>query len=250
MAVEAEPVVVTEGLAPEEMVTRSLAAAGLAVANLPAEHLGHQSNPETTVDAHPLAGVRQLDVLVRAAMDLLDESGLDAVTLRSVAARVGVRNNTVCWHVKTKARLRDLMADAVLAEVDTASLPEQWRDRVLTLAARYRQALLKHRDGGRLVTATPTPEPAALKVTETLVTALLDGGLPEPAAAWTCWTILHFTLGLVQEEQGTPAAIEPAVSAGHYPALTKVLPFITGTEFESRFRYGLELLLDSAARQP
>ena len=207
-----------------------------------------QSDAET--DAGPWAGARQLDVLVRAAMDLLDESGLDSVTLRSVAARVGVRNNTVCWHVKTKARLRDLMADAVLTEVDTADLPPQWRDRVLALAGRYRKALLKHRDGGRLVAATATPEPAALKVTETLVTALLDGGLPAPAAAWTCWTILHFTLGLVQEEQGGPGALEPAVSAGHYPALAKVLPFIAGTEFDSRFRYGLELILDSAARHP
>jgi TetR/AcrR family tetracycline transcriptional repressor len=205
------------------------------------------------VDARPPLRGRdspsQLDVIVRTALELLDESGFDAVTLRAVAARIGVRLNTVSWHVKTKARLHDLMADAVLAEIDLDGLPADWRERVSALAHRYRRALLSHRDGGRLVAGTFGAEPATLAAAETLVSALLDGGLPAPAAAWTCWTIIYFTLGLVQEEQGTPGALAgQVVGAGRFPSLALVLPHLTDTEYETRFRFGLDLILASAAQ--
>jgi TetR/AcrR family tetracycline transcriptional repressor len=200
----------------------------------------------------PLRGMQspsQLDVIVRTALELLDESGFDAVTLRAVAARIGVRLNTVSWHVKTKARLHDLMADAVLAEIDLDGLPEDWRERVSALAHRYRRALLSHRDGGRLVASTFGAEPATLAAADTLVAALLDGGLPAPAAAWTCWTIIYFTLGLVQEEQGTPGAlVDQVVGTGRFPSLALVLPHLADDEYETRFRFGLDLILASAAQ--
>jgi TetR/AcrR family tetracycline transcriptional repressor len=191
----------------------------------------------------------QLDVIVRTAMDLLDESGFDAVTLRAVAARIGVRLNTVSWHVKTKARLHDLMADAVLAEIDLDGLPTDWRERVSALAHRYRRAVLSHRDGGRLVAGAFGAEPATLAAAETLVAALLDGGLPPPAAAWTCWTIIYFTLGLAQEEQGTPGALADQVArAGRYPSLALAVPHLTDADYETRFRFGLDMILASAAQ--
>jgi TetR/AcrR family tetracycline transcriptional repressor len=191
----------------------------------------------------------QLDVIVRTAMELLDESGFDAVTLRAVAARIGVRLNTVSWHVKTKARLHDLMADAVLAEIDLEGLPADWRERVSALAHRYRRALLSHRDGGRLVAGTFGSEPATLAAAETLVGALLDGGLDAAAAAWTCWTIIYFTLGLVQEEQATPGDLAEQVGrGGRFPSLGLVLPHLVDADYETRFRFGLDLVLASAAQ--
>lgn len=191
----------------------------------------------------------QRDEIVRTALAVLDEAGLDAVTLRTVAARRGVRLNTVSWHVKSKAGLRDLMAEAVLAEIPTDGLPSDWRDRVRTLAGRYRRALLAHRDGGRLVAGTFTAEPATLRLAEAMVAALLDGGLSERAAAWTCWTIVYFSLGLIQEEQGASGAVAgqlgEAVGPAH-PALRKVLPHLDNGEFESRFTFGLDLILTAA----
>ncbi|MFI9384574.1 TetR family transcriptional regulator [Kutzneria sp. NPDC052558] len=193
----------------------------------------------------------QLDVIVRTALELLDESGFEAVTLRAVASRIGVRLNTVSWHVKTKARLHDLMADAVLAEIDLDGLPDGWRERVSALAHRYRRALLSHRDGGRLVAGTFGAEPATLAAAETLVAALLDGELPAPAAAWTCWTIIYFTLGLVQEEQGSPGELADQVTrTSQFPSLARVVPHLVDADYESRFRFGLDLILTSATQCP
>ncbi|MFJ3902808.1 TetR/AcrR family transcriptional regulator C-terminal domain-containing protein [Streptomyces sp. NPDC090025] len=186
--------------------------------------------------------------VIRAALELLDEKGLDALSTRAVADRLGVRMNTVLWHVKTKASMLELMADAVIGGVAYDGLPEHWRERVRELVRRYRAALLAHRDGATLVVGTNVAEPHTLRFAEALVGALLDGGFGEREAAWTAWTLSYFTLGLTQEEQA--AAEQPldgrlaaAVSAGSHPALHQALDHLGPESFGERFEYGVTRIL-------
>lgn len=191
--------------------------------------------------------------VVRAALELLDDKGADAVSVRGTADRLGVRMNTVLWHAKTKARLLELMADAIVAEAPLDALPAAWDERVAELARRYRRALLAHRDGAAIVTGTYAAEPATLAFAETMVGALLDAGLPAREAAWACWTVLYFVLGLTQEEQAaTGTAADPerftqalASAAGDFPSLGLAAPYLTDTSFEDRFTYGLSRILRS-----
>ncbi|WP_308163951.1 TetR/AcrR family transcriptional regulator C-terminal domain-containing protein [Nonomuraea sediminis] len=184
--------------------------------------------------------------MVEAALELLEEKGAEAVSIRGVATRLCVRMNTVLWHIKSKARLLELMADAIVAEIDLDDLPEQWQERVRELARRYRQALLSHRDGAVIVTGTYTAEPATLRFADTMIEALLAGGLTEQEAAWRCWAIVYFVLGLAQEEQAAADAdvevLDQALSGGHYPSLDRVLPHLRTGSFDERFEYGLNLL--------
>ncbi|MFJ8434902.1 TetR/AcrR family transcriptional regulator C-terminal domain-containing protein [Kitasatospora sp. NPDC094019] len=188
--------------------------------------------------------------VIRAALELLDETGLDALSTRAVADRLGVRMNTVLWHVKTKAGMLELMADAVIGEIPLDGLPEHWEERVRELARRYRRALLAHRDGAALVVGTSTAEPHTLRFAEALVAALLNGGLGEREAAWTAWALVYFTLGLGQEEQA--AAEQPldgrlaaALSGTSHPALTRVLAHLGPDSFDERFEYGLSRIVGS-----
>ncbi|MEU7050201.1 TetR/AcrR family transcriptional regulator C-terminal domain-containing protein [Streptomyces eurythermus] len=186
--------------------------------------------------------------VVRTALELLDENGLDALSTRAVADRLGVRMNTVLWHVKTKARLLELMADAVVGQAPLDRLPDAWDDRARELVRRYRQALLARRDGAALVTGTYPAEPHTLRFAEALVGALLDGGMTEREAAWTMWALVYFTLGLAQEEQS--AAVRPrdgslarAVSADTHPALYRTLAHLGAESFDARFEFGLDAIL-------
>ncbi|HUQ55060.1 TetR/AcrR family transcriptional regulator C-terminal domain-containing protein [Lentzea sp.] len=178
---------------------------------------------------------------MRTALEILDERGAGAVSMRAIAQRLDVRMNTVLWHVKTKARLEELMADAIVAGVSLSGLPSHWRERAAEIARRYRLALLAHRDGAAVVAGTYAAEPATLDTAEALVAALLEGGLPERESAWTCWSLIYFVLGLAQEEQAVPDGSR-SPEMGERASLTRVLPFLTGS-FDERFEFGVAKLL-------
>ncbi|GAA3021184.1 TetR/AcrR family transcriptional regulator C-terminal domain-containing protein [Streptomyces fulvorobeus] len=186
--------------------------------------------------------------VIRTALELLDEKGLDALSTRAVADRLGVRMNTVLWHVKTKARMLELMADAVVGEAPLDDLPASWDERVRELARRYRRALLAHRDGATLVVGTYAAQPHTLRFADTLVAALLDGGLDERESAWTTWTIIYLALGLTQEEQAATrqppnGRLVDAVSETAYPALHRALGHLDTESFGERFEFGLSAIL-------
>jgi len=186
--------------------------------------------------------------VIGTALELLDEKGLDALSTRAVADRLGVRMNTVLWHVKTKVRMLELMADAVIGEASLDGLPASWDERVRELARRYRGALLAHRDGAALVVGTYAAEPHTLRFADALVAALLDGGLDDRDAAWTTWTIIHLALGLTQEEQALAhrsldGGLVNAVSETTHPALHQVLDHLDALSFGDRFEFGLSGIL-------
>ncbi|MER6400571.1 TetR/AcrR family transcriptional regulator C-terminal domain-containing protein [Kitasatospora sp. NPDC001603] len=197
------------------------------------------------------AGRLDPGTVIRAALELLDETGLDALSTRAVAERLGVRMNTVLWHVKTKARMLELMADAVIGEISLGDLPAAPDARARELVRRYRRALLAHRDGAALVVGTYAAEPHTLGLADALVGALLDDGRDERGAAWTTWSVIYFTLGLTQEEQA--AARRPlgdrladALSETAHPALRRVLGHLAADSFDERFEYGLTAILGGA----
>jgi TetR/AcrR family tetracycline transcriptional repressor len=181
--------------------------------------------------------------VVRAALEILDERGAAAVSMRTIAERLGVRMNTVLWHAKSKARLMELMADAIVGAAPLDGLPEHWRERAAELARRYRRALLARRDGAAVVAGTYAAEPATLDFAEALVAALLDGGLPEREAAWTCWSLVYFVLGLTQEEQALPGRFTRDLDVGPRPALQRVAPMLIEESFDERFEFGVARLL-------
>ena len=205
-----------------------------------------------TKNQSPAAPRARLDpaAVVRAALELLDEKGADAVSLRGTAERLGVRMNTVLWHAKTKARLLELMAEAIVAEIPLTGLPAAPDRRVRELAHRYRRSLLAHRDGAAVVAGTYAAEPATLAFAEHVISALLAAGLDERRSAWTFWSIQYLTLGLTQEEQALTASsdqhtLAPELATGHYPALTRAAPHLEDTAFDERFDFGLDQLLHS-----
>ncbi|EFL03737.1 MULTISPECIES: TetR/AcrR family transcriptional regulator C-terminal domain-containing protein [unclassified Streptomyces] len=202
----------------------------------------------TKKQAEDLARTR-LDpaTVVRTALELLDEKGADGLSIRGIADRLGVRMNTVLWHAKTKARLLELMADAIVAGAPVDGLPEPWEPRVRELFRRYRRALLAHRDGARIVAGTYAAEPATLRFADLMTEALLAGGLTEREAVWTGWSLVYFTLGLAQEEQAQPDVRGPAfvrrLDSGEYPSLSRAAPYFEDTSFDERFDYGLSRIL-------
>ncbi|MFE6636933.1 TetR/AcrR family transcriptional regulator C-terminal domain-containing protein [Streptomyces tendae] len=194
-----------------------------------------------------------LDHVVGAAFVVLDRGGVAKLSTRAIAAELGVSMNTVMWHIRTKDRLLDTMADAVLGEVALDDLPEDWHGQAAELLGRLRTAMLGHRDGALLVTGTFPAEPQTLAFTDRLLTALLRGCPTRKTAAWTAWNLFYFTLGLVQEEQAASVddrdRLHTHVVERDLPGLNSVLDDFMSVDFEARFRFGVGQILRSASTE-
>ncbi|WP_019075031.1 TetR/AcrR family transcriptional regulator C-terminal domain-containing protein [Streptomyces hokutonensis] len=182
--------------------------------------------------------------VVDAALDVLDEQGLDKVTMRAVADRLGVQHNTVRWHAENKQRLLVLMSDAILAGLDVDTLPPQWDDRVRALARWTRAALLAHRDGARLLAGLSTTETNTYRLADTMIQTLLDAGFPPRTAAWANWTLFYLILGITQEQQAQSTdAVAPVLTFDDdtFPALRKASTYVVAGTFDERFEFALDM---------
>ena len=128
--------------------------------------------------------------IVAAALDLLDEAGLDGLTLRQLAGRLGIRAPTLYWHVRDKRELLDLLAAAILDEALAAWREPQpgqpWWEWLGARARVMRAALLAHRDSARIVAGNRPPE-SSLPGIERQLQALGAPASPRATGCWPCW---------------------------------------------------------------
>lgn len=193
------------------------------------------------------ARTTQTDV-IQAALDILNESGLEAVTLRAVAKRLDVYLNTVSWQVKTKSRLIELMADMIYSELSLNELPEDPEKRTKEILRRLRSVLLTHRDSAKLVAGTYVYETNTLRIGDAIISSLLHLHFPREEAVRIFWTLAYFTFGLVQEEQGdsftySESKLHETFITEKYPALSQVLPSMYEDSFDKRFEFGIHCIL-------
>lgn len=114
--------------------------------------------------------------IVTAALGLIDETGLDGHTMRTLAGRLGVDASTIYYHVPSKSALHSLIVDRMMSEVDpTVDDPSRsTADRLITAAHAFRQALMAHHRAVPLVAARSLRTPAQLVGVEVILGILHD----------------------------------------------------------------------------
>lgn len=137
-----------------------------------------------------------------AGLDLLDEDGLDALSMRKLATRLGVKSPALYWHFKNKHELLDEMARLLVSAQPPGPPAEEdrWEDWLLRFATDRRQTLLCRRDGARLVVGSRGTE-GTLIALDAAIAALIGRGFTAVQALRALMTINAFVLGFVQEEQ-------------------------------------------------
>lgn len=186
--------------------------------------------------------------VVQAAIAVLNEVGLDGLTMRGVAKALSVQHNTVQWHAQSKARLLELIADEMLAGIDAEPLPDEWAARVKELYRRCRRTWLSHRDGARVMAGVNVPAPNTLHFAEQVMSTLLGAGFPPDLASQLHWLVFYFTLGIVQEEQagGRDGELSESALTDDYPSLRRARVFLGAENFDERFELGLDMLIEAA----
>ncbi|NMN93803.1 TetR/AcrR family transcriptional regulator C-terminal domain-containing protein [Antrihabitans stalactiti] len=143
--------------------------------------------------------------IVAAAITLLDERGLDDVSLRAIATQLGIRQPGLYHHFSSKAALLDAVADEILDRWHTDRLPadgEQWEEFVTRNARSLRRAMLSVRDGARLIAAAGSRSPR-LDNAIAQVSLLEDAGFSATDAVLALIALSRYTIGSAIEQQTT-----------------------------------------------
>ena len=195
---------------------------------------------------------------MRAAIDLADADGLEAVSLRKVATELDVGPMRLYGYIASKDELLDLMVDAVHAEIRPTG--DTWREALRSLAESTRRAAHDHEWLADLLGGRPQLGPHALASGETVAAALKD--VDVDAVMPVVGAVNAYVIGAVRREiaerraerstgldkHGWQVELGPyllrAFATGDFPALSTVVHDATHLDADETFRMGLDFLLD------
>lgn len=200
--------------------------------------------------------------VLRAAVELADEGGFDALSMRRLADRLGVVPMALYKHVADKDALLDGMVDLVFAEVEFPG-DSGWRVAMRARASAMRQALLRHPWAvGRMESGTPGP--ANLRHHNAVMACLRSrAGLSFRMAVHAYSVLDAYVYGFALQEKSLAGDIpaearrrrdavteaDPAFAAEH-PYLVEVVRELgrSGYDYAKEFDFGLDLVLDGIER--
>jgi AcrR family transcriptional regulator len=196
--------------------------------------------------------------VVAEALAVIAADGAQALSMRALAARLGVVPGALYRHVRGKEQLHDLILDAVLGEVDCRSGPAvPWAAQAAALAGRLRTVLENHPGTAALLKTRDPLTPTSLDLAEAFLAPLLAAGLPGRQAALAFRAIYDYTLGFALADPTSPAeqrlrdtttrnqlhAFFRALPAARFPALAAHGIHAWNGDRDQRFTAGLDTLL-------
>ncbi|RBJ06104.1 TetR/AcrR family transcriptional regulator [Micromonospora provocatoris] len=196
--------------------------------------------------------------IVELAVTVLDEQGVEGLTMRCLAQRLDVTATALYWHVKTKDDVLDLAVDHIFGEVPVPDDGDDWMDDVRVLVRAWRGAMLRHPWAPRLV-GRPMLGPNVLARTEVLQSALVRGGCGGLHLAVATRMLANYVIGASLTEATWRQTADPgaraaardhiAASAGAYPTLS-ASGHLDDTRWDDDllFEKGLDAVIHAAAR--
>ena len=140
--------------------------------------------------------------ILDAALALADEDGLDAVSMRAVAQRVGVTAMALYPHFSSKDALLDGLVGRILADLALPDPAGPWPERLSGLAHAVRELARRHPAVVPLLFSRPAVTPDAVRVVDAIYQALLDAGVPPGQVARLERMLSTFVLGYAVSEVG------------------------------------------------
>lgn len=197
--------------------------------------------------------------IIEAAFRLLDETGIEGVSLRKLACNLGIRAPSLYWHFKSKQALIDALADALISDVAREIPADQhWRATMHQIADEFRAAFKARRDGARVYAGTFLATENVLRVADASIAALVEAGASLELAATTALDSICYVMGFVIEEQALPdqpGALDDvreaffALAKARFPHCWQAREVLADPRFDERFSNGIDLLLDGVEQR-
>jgi AcrR family transcriptional regulator len=200
------------------------------------------------------------DLVLDAAVALVDSDGLDSLSMRKLAAALGVEAMTLYHYLPNKAALLDGLVEWVLEH--TAAVPAAdglpWDETLRRYAETLRTTLLGHPGVLPLFFSRPAVTPQTLRAVERGLRVLSDAGFDLLRAVDMINALSIFVVGHAMAEVGTAelnrrggpgsAAALAQLDAGDLPLVIQAGRLSQGVDDEARFQFALDALLHGFAR--
>jgi AcrR family transcriptional regulator len=202
--------------------------------------------------------------VVAEALTVIAQEGVEALTMRTLGARLGVVPGALYRHVRGKEQLQDLVVDGVLAEVDcdiNHALP--WTEQIKVLAHRLRKVLEDHPGVAGLLKTRDPLGPHSLALAEAFLLPLHSAGFPHREAGHAFFLILDYTIGFevssarisVNEQRVQDTATRKrlheffrSLPDDRFPTLIALGEHVWIDNRDERFTAGINALIDGLER--
>lgn len=199
--------------------------------------------------------------ILETALQILDEVGLKALSMRKIADKLQVKTASLYYHVKDKEELMQLLSDRICGGMVWPEPSLSWQEQLYQWAEQFRKALLSHRDAVELFNQTIATGYERLTQIEKLYQILVLAGFSDPHVPWVASMLKNYVLGFVAEDVQLKVIARDHHDSyenmsEHYDQLFRLLPqerfpnivrlasYTTKTNWENEFHFGLSVLID------
>lgn len=198
------------------------------------------------------------DRIIEGAVELADDIGVDALTIRKLATSLNVKPMTIYHYVASKEAIVDGMVDVVFSEIELPSVDTDWKSAIRERSTSARAILARHPWAVPLMESRRAPGPATLRHHDAVLGCLRNGGLSVEMTAHAYALLDAFIYGFAIQEASLPATsgeemaelvdeVFEMAPADEYPylmELTREHILKPGYDFGNEFEFGLNLILD------
>ena len=198
--------------------------------------------------------------ILAAALALVDNEGLEALSMRRLGKELGVEAMSLYNHVPNKAALLDGLVEQVMAGLEPPPDGISWQDQVRAMARSYRRVVGAHPNVAPLIAMRPLNTEASLEPLETALRVLRNAGFEDAAALHGVRMIAGFATGYVLGETGSffgearptaggdvldPSALDPE----RFPHITAMIPTLLSTDHDAEYEAVLDTMLEGLESQ-
>ncbi len=204
------------------------------------------------------------DRILRAAVALADEGGVESLSMRKIAQELGVVPMALYKHVANKDELLDGMVDVVVGEIDPPLPGADWKTTVRGRILSARRALLRHSWASQVIESRTSPTPTVIAYMDAMIGVLRAGGfsidLTHHAMHAMGSRLLGFSQELFDDTPEDPPEIQAIVAqqmADRFPHISEMVAAIShddasvvglGCDDQFEFEFALDLMLDGLER--
>jgi AcrR family transcriptional regulator len=221
--------------------------------------------PRRPVRGRPRAPTLSRERILRCAIRLADEKGIEALSMRTLADRLGVQAMSLYNHVANKDDILSGIVDLVVSAIETPTVGSDWKLAMRRRAISARKELLHHPWMAALMESRRTPSAGRLRYADSILGGLRAAGFPIKVAWRAFLTLDSYIYGFTLQETSwpyppdeVPAAVERLrsnIPSSEYPHVRDVIAVVMARRTPlsrsraAEFTFGLDLIIEGLERQ-